>query len=98
MKILTKSRVFAAAHIPLATAALLGICAADELRGEKTVATSAVPATSDASANGLHCATPQASTGAVLVGPDGRELREYNGEILKAGNVSADINKALTRG
>ena len=71
MKILTKSRVFAVAHIPLATAALLGICAADELRGERTVATSAVPATSDASANGPHCAAPQASTSAVLVGPDG---------------------------
>ena len=75
MKILTKSRVFAVAHIPLATAALLGICAADELRGEKTVATSAVPATSDASANGPHCAAPQASTSAVLVGPDGHEFR-----------------------
>lgn len=71
MKNLTKSRAFAVAHIPLATAALLGICAADELRGEKTVATNAVPATSDASANGLHC---KASTAAVLVGPDGHEF------------------------
>jgi hypothetical protein len=75
MKILTKSRAFAVVHIPLATAALLGICAADELQGEKTVATGAVPATSDAAANGLHCAAGPASTGAVLVGPDGHEFR-----------------------
>ncbi len=33
-----------------------------------------------------------------LLGPDGRELREYNGEILKADGVMADINKALAKG
>ena len=37
-------------------------------------------------------------TGIFLVGPDGRELREYNGEILKADSVTADINKALAKG
>jgi protein SCO1 len=36
--------------------------------------------------------------GVFLVGPDGRELREYNGEILKADSVTADINKALAKG
>lgn len=33
-----------------------------------------------------------------LLGPDGRELREYNGEILNAESVTADINKALGKG
>jgi cytochrome oxidase Cu insertion factor (SCO1/SenC/PrrC family) len=36
--------------------------------------------------------------GVFLVGPDGRELREYNGEILKADGVIADINHALAKG
>ena len=36
--------------------------------------------------------------GVFLLGPDGRELREYNGEILNAERVSADIDKAMTRG
>jgi protein SCO1 len=36
--------------------------------------------------------------GVFLLGPDGRELREYNGEILKADNVKADINKAMAQG
>jgi protein SCO1/2 len=36
--------------------------------------------------------------GVFLVGPDGRELREYNGEILRADIVKSDINKAVTKG
>jgi cytochrome oxidase Cu insertion factor (SCO1/SenC/PrrC family) len=36
--------------------------------------------------------------GVFLLGPDGRELREYNGEILRPDNIEADINKAMTRG
>jgi protein SCO1 len=36
--------------------------------------------------------------GVFLLGPDGRELREYNGEILKADSVTVDINKALAKG
>jgi protein SCO1 len=36
--------------------------------------------------------------GVFLLGPDGRELREYNGEILKADTVTVDINKALAKG
>ena len=36
--------------------------------------------------------------GVFLLGPDGRELREYNGEILKADSIAADINKAMARG
>jgi len=36
--------------------------------------------------------------GVFLLGPDGRELREYNGEILKANNVAADIQKVLAKG
>ena len=36
--------------------------------------------------------------GVFLLGPDGRELREYNGEILKAESVTADVNKALAKG
>jgi protein SCO1/2 len=36
--------------------------------------------------------------GVFLLGPDGRELREYNGEILKANSVTADIRKALAKG
>jgi cytochrome oxidase Cu insertion factor (SCO1/SenC/PrrC family) len=35
--------------------------------------------------------------GVFLLGPDGRELREYNGEILKADSVRADIDKAMNR-
>ena len=36
--------------------------------------------------------------GVFLLGPDGHELREYNGEILKPDSIEADINKALPRG
>ena len=36
--------------------------------------------------------------GVFLLGPDGRELREYNGEILKAESVTTDVNKALAKG
>jgi protein SCO1/2 len=36
--------------------------------------------------------------GVFLLGPDGRELREYNGEILKAESVTADIDKTLAKG
>jgi protein SCO1 len=36
--------------------------------------------------------------GIFLLGPDGRELREYNGQILKADNVMVDINKVLAQG
>ena len=36
--------------------------------------------------------------GVFLLGPDGRELREYNGEILKADSIEADINKAMAKG
>lgn len=36
--------------------------------------------------------------GVFLLGRDGRELREYNGEILKPDGVSADINQALGKG
>jgi protein SCO1 len=32
-----------------------------------------------------------------LVGPDGREIREYNGEIVKPANIVNDVNK-LTNG
>ena len=35
--------------------------------------------------------------GVFLLGPDGREVREYNGEILKADSVMADINKNLAK-
>jgi protein SCO1 len=35
--------------------------------------------------------------GVFLVGPDGREVREYNGEILNANSVMADINKNLAK-
>jgi cytochrome oxidase Cu insertion factor (SCO1/SenC/PrrC family) len=35
--------------------------------------------------------------GVFLLGPDGREVREYNGEILNADTVMADINKNLAR-
>jgi protein SCO1/2 len=33
-----------------------------------------------------------------LVGPDGRELREYNGEIVKPRDIVDDINKSLSKG
>jgi len=33
-----------------------------------------------------------------LVGPDGRELREYNGEIVKPANIVDDVNKSLSKG
>jgi protein SCO1 len=33
-----------------------------------------------------------------LVGPDGRELREYNGEIAKPAKIVDDVNKALSKG
>ena len=36
--------------------------------------------------------------GVFLLGPNGRELREYNGEILKADSVLTDINANLTKG
>src|SRR5580704_13917538 len=36
--------------------------------------------------------------GVFLLGPDGHELREYNGEILKPDSIEADINKALAKG
>jgi protein SCO1/2 len=36
--------------------------------------------------------------GVFLLGPDGRELREYNGEIPNADSIEADINKATARG
>jgi protein SCO1/2 len=36
--------------------------------------------------------------GVFLLGPDGRERREYNGEILKADRVTADIDKVLSKG
>jgi protein SCO1/2 len=35
--------------------------------------------------------------GVFLLGPDGREVREYNGEILNADSVMSDINKNLAR-
>ncbi len=33
-----------------------------------------------------------------LLGPDGRVVREYNGEILQAATVTADINHEMTKG
>jgi protein SCO1 len=33
-----------------------------------------------------------------LVGPDGRELQEYNGEIVKPANIVDDVNKSLSKG
>ncbi len=33
-----------------------------------------------------------------LVGPDGKELREYNGEIVKPANIVDDVNKSLSNG
>jgi protein SCO1 len=33
-----------------------------------------------------------------LVGPDGRELKEYNGEIVKPANIVDDVNKSLSKG
>jgi protein SCO1/2 len=36
--------------------------------------------------------------GVFLLGADGRELREYNGEILSADSIETDINKAIARG
>jgi protein SCO1 len=33
-----------------------------------------------------------------LVGPDGRELKEYNGEIVKPANIVNDVNQSLTKG
>ena len=36
--------------------------------------------------------------GVFLLGPDGRELREYNGEIMKADTITADIDRALPNG
>jgi protein SCO1 len=35
--------------------------------------------------------------GVFLLGPDGREVREYNGEILNADSVMTDINKNLAK-
>jgi protein SCO1 len=36
--------------------------------------------------------------GVFLLGPDGHELREYNGEILKADSIQTDVNKAIAQG
>jgi protein SCO1 len=36
--------------------------------------------------------------GVFLLGPDGRVVREYNGQILQAGTVTADINKEMAKG
>jgi len=36
--------------------------------------------------------------GVFLLGRDGRELREYNGEIMKAETITADIDRALPNG
>ena len=36
--------------------------------------------------------------GVFLVGPDGRELKEYNGEILKSDKVAADARSAISKG
>ena len=36
--------------------------------------------------------------GVFLLGPNGHELREYNGEILKPASIEADINQALAKG
>jgi cytochrome oxidase Cu insertion factor (SCO1/SenC/PrrC family) len=36
--------------------------------------------------------------GVFLVGPDGRELKEYNGEILKSEKVAADARSAISKG
>jgi cytochrome oxidase Cu insertion factor (SCO1/SenC/PrrC family) len=36
--------------------------------------------------------------GVFLLGPDGRELHEYNGEIMKAETITADIDRALPNG
>jgi protein SCO1 len=36
--------------------------------------------------------------GVFLLGPDGRERREYNGEILNADKLTVDINSAIGRG
>ncbi len=33
-----------------------------------------------------------------LVGPDGRELHEYNGEIVKPASIVDDVNKSLSNG
>jgi protein SCO1 len=33
-----------------------------------------------------------------LVGPDGRKLKEYNGEIVKPANIVNDVNKSLSQG
>jgi protein SCO1 len=33
-----------------------------------------------------------------LLGPDGRELHEYNGEIVKPANIVNDVNKTLSQG
>jgi protein SCO1/2 len=35
--------------------------------------------------------------GVFLLGPDGRVVREYNGEILQAGTVTADINREMAK-
>jgi protein SCO1/2 len=34
----------------------------------------------------------------ILVGPDGKEFREYNGEIVKAQDIVSDIKKSLNKG
>jgi protein SCO1/2 len=36
--------------------------------------------------------------GVFLIGPDGRELKEYNGEILKAEKVAEDVRSAIPKG
>lgn len=36
--------------------------------------------------------------GVFLVGPDGCELKEYNGEILKSEKVAEDVRAAILKG
>jgi hypothetical protein len=34
----------------------------------------------------------------ILVGPDGREVRDYDGQIVKPKEIVADLRKALNEG
>ena len=34
----------------------------------------------------------------MLVGPDGRLVREYNGEVVKAQDIVDDVKKTLSNG
>jgi hypothetical protein len=36
-------------------------------------------------------------TGIFLLGADGREVHEYEGEIVKAGTVIADVKRIINR-